>query len=273
MGRSLSKNHPAQMFLMLWRHHELIFQLVKRDILMRYRGSFAGLLWLVIAPLLMLGLYTLVFSTFMHIKWPGVTNNLMFSLLIYVGLIILNFFSECVSRSPLMIVSNANFVKKVVFPLEIYPWVIVGTALFHAIINTLILIVFCFFILGKVNTTILLLPILFLPLILFTLGISWFLCSAGVYVRDIAHMMAFILQVVMYLSPVFYSISMLPETFQKILFINPLTFIIEQARSLVIFGNLPQWISIGIYFLISIFIAYLGFLGFQKTKDGFADVL
>ncbi|WP_220387766.1 ABC transporter permease [Legionella sainthelensi] len=273
MGRSLSKNHPAQMFLMLWRHYDLILQLVKRDILMRYRGSFAGILWLILAPLLMLGLYTLVFGVFMHIQWPGVTNNLMYSLLIYVGLIILNFFSECMSRSPVMIVGNANFVKKVVFPVEIYPWVIVGSALFHAIINTLILALFCFFLLGKVNVTILLLPILFIPLILFALGMSWFLCSAGVYVRDIAHMMAFILQVTMYLSPVFYSISMLPEIFQKLLFINPLTFIIEQARGLVIFGKLPQWESLGIFLIVGVFVAYIGFWGFQKTKDGFADIL
>ncbi|KTD12107.1 ABC transporter of LPS O-antigen, Wzm [Legionella gratiana] len=273
MGRTLSKNHPAQMFLMLWRHYDLILQLVKRDILMRYRGSFAGVLWLILAPLLMLGLYTLVFSVFMRIQWPGVTNNLMYSLLIYVGLIILNFFGECMNRSPTMIVSNANFVKKVVFPVEIYPWIIIGSALFHAIVNTFILALFCFFILGKVNGTILLLPILFIPLILFSLGMSWFLCSAGVYVRDITHMMVFILQVIMYLSPVFYSISMLPELFQKILFLNPLTCIIEQARSLVIFGKLPQWESLGIFFIVSVCIAYIGFLGFQKTKDGFADVL
>ncbi|AWN75765.1 ABC transporter permease [Legionella anisa] len=258
---------------MLWRHHDLIFQLIKRDILMRYRGSFAGILWLILAPLLMLGLYTLVFSVFMHIQWPGVTNNLMYSLLIYVGLIILNFFSECMNRSPIMIISNANFVKKVVFPVEVFPWVIVGTTLFHAMVNTLILVVFSFFLLGKINITILLLPFLFVPLILFTLGLSWFLCSAGVYIRDIAHMMAFLLQIVMYLSPVFYSISMLPEMFQKILLLNPLTFIIEQARSLVIFGTFPQWTTLSIFFVISICVAYIGFLGFQKTKDGFADVL
>lgn len=273
MRHSLSPNHPAQMFLMLRRHQHLILQLIKRDILSKYRGSFVGLLWLILAPLLMLSLYTLVFSVFMRVHWSGVTNNLMYSLLIYVGLIIFNFFAECISRSTSMIVCNENFVKKVVFPVEIYPWVIVGTALFHAIVNTCILMVFCFFILGEVNITILLLPVLFLPLVLFTLGVSWFLCSAGVYVRDITHAMTFILQVVMYLSPVFYSISMLPELFQKILLLNPLAFIIEQTRNIVIFGKLPQWQHLGVFFMVSICIAYVGFWGFQKTKDGFADVL
>ena len=273
MGSNLSKNHPAQMFLMLGRHRDLIWQLIKRDVLAKYRGSFGGLLWLLLVPLLMLSLYTLVFGVFMHIQWPGVTNNLMYSLIIYIGLILLNFFSECLSRSPSTIINNANFVKKVVFPIEIYPWVIVGSALFHAIINTLILAVFCLLLLGKIHGTMLLLPLLFLPLIFVTLGISWFLCSAGVYIRDIAHMMVFTMQIVMYLSPVFYSLSMLPEVFQKVLMINPLTFIIEQARGLILFGNLPQWSGLGIYFMASIIIAYLGFIGFQKTKDGFADVL
>lgn len=273
MSNTFSKNHPAQMFLMVGRHHNLIFQLIKRDILMKYRGSFGGLIWLLLLPLIMLGLYTLVFGVFMHVQWPGVTNQLMYSLIMYVGLIILNFFAECLSRSPGIIISNANFVKKVVFPLEIYPWVIVSSALFHAMINTAILAVFCLLLLGKIYATIFLLPLLFLPLTFITLGLSWFLCSAGVYVRDITHMMVFIMQIIMYLSPVFYSLTMLPEKFQKVLFINPLTFIIEQARSLVIFGNLPQWSGLGIYFVISICIAYLGFLAFQKTKDGFADVL
>ena len=270
---SFSKNHPAQMVLMLGRHHDLVLQLIKRDVLNRYRGSFAGLLWLIMAPLLMLSLYTLVFGVFMHVQWPGVSNTLMYSLIMYVGLIILNFFAECINRSPTIIINNPNFVKKVVFPLEIYPWIIVGSALFHTMINTVILALFCLILLGKIYITILLLPILFLPLAFVTLGFSWFLSSAGVFVRDISHMMVFIMQIIMYLSPVFYSISILPLAFQKTLLINPLTFIIEEARSLVIFGSLPHWSELGIYYLISICIAYMGFYWFQKTKDGFADVL
>jgi lipopolysaccharide transport system permease protein len=272
MNKSLSKNHPAQMFFMLSRHYDLILQLIKRDILTKYRGSLAGILWVVLAPLLMLSLYTLVFSVFMKVKWPGVDNNLMYSLIIYVGLIILNFFSECVNRAPSIIIHNANFVKKVIFPLEIYPWVIVGSAFFHAMINTLILAVFCL-ILGTLHLTILLVPLLFVPLTLITLGVSWFLSSAGVFVRDITHLMVFIMQIIMYLSPVFYSITMLPELFQKVLFFNPLTFVIEEARMLVIFGDSLHWMYFGIFSGVSVGIAYLGFIWFQKTRDGFADVL
>lgn len=273
MISTMSKNHPAQMFITLWTHRNLIAQLIKRDILNKYRGSFAGLLWLILAPMLMLGLYTIVFGVFVHIRWAGVDNSLMYSLIMYVGLIIFNFFSECLVRAPTLIVSNSNFVKKIIFPLEIYPWIIIGSAIFHALINTLILALFCLLLLGKIYLSILLLPLLFLPLILITLGASWFLCSVGVFVRDITHAMSFIMQIIMYLSPVFYATSLLPIPFQKILVINPLTFIIEQARSIVIFGNNIQWSSYGVYFLISMTIAWLGFIWFQQTRDGFADVL
>ncbi len=273
MSPQLSKHNPLQVFNTLWHHRDLIAQLVKRDILTRYRGSFGGIVWLLLTPLLMLSLYTVVFGIFMKVQFPGATSNMMFSLIIYVALIILNFFSECVSRSPTIIASNPNYVKKIVFPLEIFPWVIVGSALFHTLVNSLILALFCLIILGKVHLTILLFPFLLFPLMLMTLGLSWFLCSAGVYVRDIAQMMGFILQIIMYLSPVFYSISTLQPKYQKILLMNPLTYIIEQARALVLFGHPPQWQGFVLYLMMSIGIAWLGYIWFQKTKDGFADVL
>ncbi|MCA0403590.1 MAG: ABC transporter permease, partial [Proteobacteria bacterium] len=192
---------------------------------------------------------------------------------IYVGLIILNFFSECLSRSPSILLANPNFVKKINFPLEIYPFVIIGSALFYFFINSLILTLLCFVILGTLYSSILLLPLLFIPLIFVTLGLSWFLSSLGVFVRDVTHFMVFFLQIVMYLSPIFYSINALPEKVQKCLLANPLTFIIEQARQLIIFGHLPNWSGLGIYFLISIVIASGGFIWFQKTRERFADVL
>lgn len=268
-----SEIHPSQMFTTLWSNRDLFFQLVKRDILAKYRGSLMGVVWLLLSPLLMLSLYTIVFGVFMNVHWPNVDNNLMYSLIIYIGLIILNFFSECISRSPTLITSNPNFVKKVMFPLEIYPWVIVCSALFHTLINSIILSLFCLLLLGKIYLTIFFLPILFIPLIFITLGISWFLCSTGVFVKDTSHIMVFIMQIIMYLSPVFYSISTLPQKYQKILLINPLTFIIEQARSSILFGKPPHWSGFFIYCIVSLGIAWLGFVWFQKTKRGFADVL
>lgn len=273
MSYSFSRSHPAQIFITLWRHRELVCQLTKRDILSRYRGSFGGVIWLIITPLLVLSLYTVVFGIFMKAQFPGVTNPLMYALIIYVALIIYNFFSECVNRSPTIILGNVNYVKKIIFPLEIYPWIIIGSALFHALINTCILALFCLVLLGKVHVTIFLLPFLLIPLILVTLGISWFLSSAGVFLRDIAQLLNFFMLVTMYLSPVFYSITNLPIAYQKILMVNPLTYMIEQARNMVIFGNIPGWQGFIIYLFISIATAWLGFFWFQNTKDSFADVL
>ena len=269
----MSKTHPAEMFLVLWRHYDLILQLVKRDILMKYRGSYGGVFWVLLSPILMLGIYTVVFGVFMQVRWPGVDDTLIYSIIIYTGLIVLNFFSECINRSSSIIVGNPNFVKKIIFPLEIYPWVIVGTALFQALINMGILALFSLMLLGKIHFTIFLVPLIFIPLILVTLGMSWLLCSLGVFIRDITHAMVFIMQIVMYLSPIFYSITTVPHNFQFVLFANPLTYIIEQTRRIAIFGQSPQWLGLGFYFSISIFVAWFGFVWFQKTKDGFADVL
>ncbi|MCX7114366.1 MAG: ABC transporter permease [Gammaproteobacteria bacterium] len=263
------------MFTIAWLHRGLIYQLTKREILTKYRGSFAGLFWALLSPLLMLSLYTVVFSIFMRARWAGagLDNKLMYALLIYAGLINFNFFFECISRAPTLIVTNPGFVKKIIFPLEIYPWVLIGSALFQMIINTVILSLFCLLLLGKLYATILLLPILLIPFILVTLGMSWFLCSIGVYVRDINLAMTFIAQVTMYLSPIFYATTVLPQKLQQAILINPLTYIIEQTRNVVIFGQLPQWPGFFVYFTVSLCVAWLGFLWFQKTKSGFADVL
>ncbi|WED42827.1 ABC transporter permease [Legionella cardiaca] len=269
----MPNTHPKEIFASLWRHRDLTYQLIKRDILNKYRGSFMGLLWVILSPLLMLGLYTFTFGIILRARWPGVTDSLMYALLVYVGLSIFNFFSECLNRAPNLIVSNPNLVKKIIFPLEIYPWVIIGSAGFFAIINSLILCFFCFLKLGTIHFGILLLPLLYLPLIFLTLGLCWFLCSAGVYFRDISHMMGFILQIIMYLSPIFYSTLNLPPALQKFLFISPLTYIIEQARGIIIFGNAFNWSSFIVYCCIGLGFAVLGFVWFQKTRDGFADVL
>lgn len=273
MGHQFSKNNPLQLFLSIWRHWDLAKQLLMRDIASRYRGSFGGLIWLVLTPLLMLSLYTVVFGVFMKVRYEGIDDHWMYALILYVGLIFFNFFSECMTRSPIIIISNANYVTKIVFPLEIYSWIIIGAALFHALINTFILLVFSLIILGKIHITILLLPILLLPFLLMTLGISWFLCAAGVYVRDIPQVLGFVLMVLMYLSPIFYSLSNIPVIYQKLLFVNPLTYIIEQARNMIIFGHIPEWQGFVTYLLVSLTIAWLGFIWFQYTKDGFADVL
>jgi lipopolysaccharide transport system permease protein len=171
------------------------------------------------------------------------------------------------------VILNVSYVKKVVFPLEILPLVSMATTLFHTAMNLFVLFVFYFFLHLSLNWTIIFLPFILLPLVLFTLGLSWFLASFGVYVRDAGYAMQILTMVIMFLSPIFYPVSAVPESLQYILYLNPLTFIIEQARSVMIWGRVPDWIGLGIYLILSFFVAWLGLIWFQKTRKGFADVI
>lgn len=243
----------------------------------RYRGSFLGLLWSFINPVLMLSIYTFVFSVVFKVRLDqenGIYDDkFAFALLLFAGLIIFNLFSECLSRAPGLILANVNYVKKIIFPLEILPWVTLGSALFHAGISFLVLLVFLLVIGHPIHWTLLFLPIIVFPLLLLIMGLSWLLASVGVFVRDIGQFIGLILTMLMFMSPIFYPASALPESVRDYLFLNPLTFIIEQTRGVVLYGQLPDWIGLAIYYVVAVLIAWTGLLWFEKTRKGFADVL
>lgn len=261
-------------FLSLWRNRSLALQMARREIVGRYRGSFLGLMWSFVNPVLMLAVYTFVFSIVFEARWGsrGGGDKFEFALVLFVGLIVFNLFSECVTRAPSLILSNANYVKKVIFPLEILPWVSLGSSLFHAAISTLVLLIFLAFV-GSVSWTILLLPLVLLPLLVFVMGVSWLIASVGVFIRDIGQFIGMVTTVLMFMSPIFYPASALPESVRGYLFLNPLTFIIEQAREVVIWGNLPDWGGLALYLGLASLVAWAGLFWFQKTRKGFADVL
>jgi lipopolysaccharide transport system permease protein len=188
-------------------------------------------------------------------------------------MIVHGLFAECVNRAPSLILSNVNYVKKVVFPLEVLPWIALGSALFHTLMSLVVLLC-AFFILNLyVPWTVVLFPLVAVPLVLVTMGLAWFLAATGVFVRDIGQTTGIITTVLLFLSPVFYPISVLPESYQALLLINPLTFIIEESRQVLIWGKTPNWIGWALYSVASGVIAWLGFSWFQKTRRGFADVL
>jgi lipopolysaccharide transport system permease protein len=256
-----------------WRNRQLVVQMVKREIIGRYRGSFLGLLWSFVNPVLMLSVYTFVFSIVFQARWgQGSNDKYEFALVLFAGLIVFNLFSECVSRSTGLILGNANYVKKVIFPLEILPWVTLGSALFHAGISLGVLVIFQLAV-ATVPWTILLLPAVILPLLLLIMGVSWLLASIGVFIRDVGQFVGMLMTVLMFMSPIFYPVSALPESVRGWLFLNPLTFIIEQARDVVIWGKLPDWGGLALYTLCSMLAAWGGLFWFQKTRKGFADVL
>ena len=265
---------PKEMIGSLWYNRNLISTLIKREVVGRYRGSVMGMLWSFFNPVLMLSVYTFVFSVVFKARWNvGSDSKTEFALVLFAGLLVFNLFSECINRSPTLILSNTNYVKKVVFPLEILPWVTLGTALFHMLISLMVWLIFYLIFFGIPQVTLLILPIILLPLIFLTMGLSWLLASLGVYLRDVSQIVGILTTTLMFLSPIFYPLASLPERYQKILYLNPLTPTIEQARAALIWGHLPLISDIVLYALLSSIMMWLGFAWFQKTRKGFADVL
>lgn len=255
-------------------NRSLIYSLSKREVIGRYRGSVMGILWSFFNPVLMLAVYTFVFSVVFKARWAGGSESKTeFALVLFAGLLIFNLFAECISRAPVLILSNVNYVKKIVFPLEILPIVALGSAAFHFLISLIVWIIFYLVFFGTPPATILLLPLILAPLILMILGLSWLLASLGVYLRDVGQMIGMVITVLMFLSPIFYPIAALPERYQAFMLINPLTFVIEQARNVMIWENVINWRLWLIWISISFLLAWVGFAWFQKTRKGFADVM
>lgn len=269
---------PTSLFSLaksLFQHNELILQMIKREVIGRYKGSVMGLLWSFIIPVLMLVVYTFVFSVVFKARW-GVgaeDGNTNFAVILFVGLIAHGLLAEVLNHAPTLILRNVNYVKKVVFPLEILSVVSLGAALFHSLVSIVVLLIVLVIINNFLYWTVLLIPIVLLPLIILALGLSLFLASLGVYIRDVKQTVGIITTVLLFLSPVFYPLSRLPADYQIYIMINPLTFIIEQAREILIWGNQPDWNGLLIYLVISISVLWVGYAWFQKTRKGFADVL
>jgi len=266
---------PMEMAASVWRNRSLIFQMTKREVLGRYRGSIMGLAWSFFNPVLMLAVYTFVFSVVFKTRWDtgNANSKAAFAIILFVGLIVHGLFAECINRAPSLVLSNPNYVKKVVFPLEILPCVAMGSAVFHGGISLAVMLMAQLASYGSVPWTVVLIPFVILPLLFATLGTAWFLSSLGVYLRDIGQAIGIVTSILLFLSPIFYPASAVPVTFQPLLYMNPLTFIIEQARDVIIVGKLPSWSGLATYGLCSLLIAWAGFAWFQKTRKGFADVV
>ncbi len=248
----------------------------KREVLGRYRGSALGVTWSFFYPVIMLAVYTFVFSVVFKMRWGGLgatESKAQFAVLLFAGMIVHTLFAEVINRAPALIVSNPAYVKKVVFPLEVLPIISMGSALFHAAISLMVLLIAIIVTSGGVPGTAIFLPVVLLPLVILTLGFAWMLSSLGVYLRDVGQAIGVLTTIMLFLAPVFYPIEALPEAYRPWLQLNPLTFIIEQVRVVLIWGEHPDWLALLFYSTVAIVIALLGFLWFDKTRRGFADVL
>lgn len=259
----------------LWCNRQLIVQMTKREVVSRYKGSALGLAWSFFDPVFMLMVYTFVFSVIFKMRWGigGEESKAQFAIVLFVGMIVHGLFAEVLNRAPGLILSNVNYVKKVVFPLEILPVISMGAALFHGLISLGVLLIAFAMFNGYLHWTAIFTPLVALPLVILTLGLAWMLASLGVFLRDVGQTIGIITLVMMFLAPVFYPVTAVPEEFRPWLMANPLTFIIEQAREVLIWGHLPDWIGLGIYTCAATLVAWAGYAWFQKTRKGFADVL
>lgn len=265
---------PLSLIQSLWHYRQLIAAMTKREVIGRYRGSVMGLAWSFFNPILMLAVYTFVFSEVFQSRWPGQeTSKGGFAILLFVGMIVHGLFSECANRSASLIITNGNYVKKVIFPLEILTVVTLGSALFHTCISLIVLLAAQFLLTHELHASAVFFPLVLLPLLIATLGVSWWLAALGVYLRDVGQVIVVLTTVLLFLSPVLYPVAALPEAYQPWLRLNPLTYIIEESRNVLLFGHLPQWDNLALAMLVGIAIAVVGFWFFQKTRKGFADVI
>jgi lipopolysaccharide transport system permease protein len=259
----------------LWRNRQLIVQMTKREVVSRYKGSVIGIVWSCFNPVLMLTVYTFVFSVVFKTRWGvgGEESKAQFGVVLFVGMIVHGLFAEVLNRAPSLILSNVNYVKKVIFPLDTLPIIAMGAALFHSFISLCVLLASFVLFNGYMHWTAIFVPLVLLPLVILTIGFAWVLASLGVFLRDVGQTISIITTVMMFLSPVFYPVASLPKEYRPWIMSNPLTFIIEQAREVLIWGRLPDWPGLGIYTLAATAVAWAGFAWFQKTRKGFADVL
>lgn len=249
--------------------------MIQREVAGRYRGSIMGLAWSLVNPILMLSIYTFLFSMVFKARWGTDAENSQagFAITLFVGLTIHGLFAEMLTRAPRLILSNTNYVKKVIFPLEILPIIGMGSALFHACIGFFILLVAILMINHNLAWTVLFLPFILIPFLIMLLGLTWFIASVGVFIRDIEQPIGALVNVLLFMSPVLYPLSALPQELQPWLMLNPITFIIEQSRDIIIFGKPPSWAGLGIYAASALFVGISGYWWFQKTRKGFADVM
>ena len=271
---TLSLKNPFAWLGPAIKHRRLIAQMTRREIASKYKGSVFGALWILITPLLMLGIYTFVFSVVFQARWgTSSINRIDFALFVFSGLIFFNFFSECLARSPSLILENLSFVKKVLFPLEILPIVVIMGSLFGALVNFLILLLIYLLVNGFPPATFFLFPFIFLPLAFFSLGVCWILSSLGVFIRDLKPAIGIVITMIMFLCPIFYPINAVPLAFQKIMLHNPLAIPLEESKKILFFGELPNFFLLGICASTSLLVCWIGYSWFMLTRKGFVDVI
>lgn len=250
----------------------LIVSMAQREIASRYQGTAMGWVWALAQPLVTLAVYTLVFGVILKVHWAQRDSTGSFALVLFSGLMVFNFVAEVLTRAPSAISSYPNYVKKVVFPLEVLIWQIVGAAAFQLVLNFVIWMGFYVLLARQLHLSWLWLPMLLVPLACFVLGLGLALATLGVFVRDLAQAMGPVMVVLLYLSPVFYSASMVPTELANVMGWNPLAMMIEPWRA-AMFGEPMPWLDVLKFCAWALATLAAGAWLFERTRPGFADVL
>ena len=260
--------------LTLYRNWDLFWQLLLRDIQASVRGSVLGIAWIVIVPLVLVAIYTFVFGIVLKSAWASQTQSkLEVPLLYFTGLMVFSFFLEVIMRAPEFLRQNQTYVTRMIFPIEILGWVLVGTAVFKLLISLGLLVLFTVIVLGTIPLSLIWVPIVFLPFILLVAGLAWIISALGTYIRDLNHALAALGPVMMFMSPIFYSVKQVPEGFVFIYALNPLSFVIETLRGLIFFDQSIIWTSYLGYCAAALVIFFGGYTFFERVRPGFADVI
>lgn len=260
--------------LFCWPQRSLILRLARREVEARYRGTAFGVAWSVLTPLAMLSVYTYVFSVIFQARWDISTNGRgQFAILLFSGLIVFSIFSECLNRAPHLMLQNVSYIKKVVFPLEVMAWVVLLVALFNAGVSFVVLLVFYVMVFGVPPITLALLPLVLVPLILAVLGLTWFLASLGVFVRDVGQFIGILTTLVLFMSPILYPVTAIPEAVRPYVYANPLTLVLENTKEVLFRGTVPHLGYLALSTLAAWGVAWLGYAWFMRTRKGFADVV
>jgi lipopolysaccharide transport system permease protein len=259
----------------LFRHRTLIWQFTWRDIRARYQGSYLGLCWSLLLPLAMLAAYTFVFRFVFQARW-GVRSEesaLEFGLTLFAGLLVFNVFGETGSRAPALILGHPNFVKRVIFPLEILPVTSVAATLVHVGASLVVVVAAAVLLMAGVGWQALWVPFIAIPYVCLVLGLSWFLASLGVFLRDLGPMMVVAVQFLVFLTPVFYPLALVPEPWRTVMSLNPLAVFVDSSRRVLLWNQPPDLPALGAATICSLVVLQTGYIWFMKSKRAFADVV
>ena len=260
---------------MLWQRRDLVAILSRREIDLKYKGTGLGVAWAVVGLSVQLFIYTFVFGFIFNARWNVEHGNGIagYAVILFAGLVSFSVFSETISRAGTSISSASYLVKKVLFPIELLPVATLIAALFHASVGLALIVLIFVFKLQIPEWTIILVPIVILPLVLFTLGVAWIIAALGVFIKDTQFITNLFTQLLFFASPIIYPPDIIPDRFQWVILLNPMSHCIEMFRQVVLFGEVPDVFSWLVLTVFCAFVASIGFYLFSGMKREFADVI